>query len=145
MNPPSGPLFVTREQAATRQVEAAISALERGEFDIAITLAGAAEGMFDFRKEGTILEGIANAERALTHFEKKDWINILNMERNWLKHSSDRTGTIAIELFSAAFMIARAASKLTHWTQPLHDFKAWYLGWLSTYNPSLPDDQVEPQ
>ena len=44
---PVDPLKLTLAQAATRQVDAAIDALERGKFDIALTLAGAAEGMIE--------------------------------------------------------------------------------------------------
>ena len=47
MKVPKRPLTLTKAQAPVRQVEAAIHALIRGDFDIAITLACAAEGMFD--------------------------------------------------------------------------------------------------
>jgi uncharacterized protein (UPF0210 family) len=38
-------LKISKAEGASRQVEKAIKALERGDFDIAVTLAGAAEGM----------------------------------------------------------------------------------------------------
>jgi hypothetical protein len=38
-------LFLTLQKAATRQVDAAIDALQAGDYDVALTLAGAAEGM----------------------------------------------------------------------------------------------------
>jgi hypothetical protein len=38
-------ITLTRVQAAVRQIEAAIDAWENNQFDIATTLAGAAEGM----------------------------------------------------------------------------------------------------
>jgi hypothetical protein len=47
MEVPDRPLNLTKVEAAIRQVEAAIEALERGDFDVAITLAGAAEDMID--------------------------------------------------------------------------------------------------
>jgi hypothetical protein len=47
MEAPDRPLNLTKVEAAIRQVEAAIEALERGDFDVAITLAGAAEDMID--------------------------------------------------------------------------------------------------
>ncbi|SCW56384.1 hypothetical protein [Ancylobacter rudongensis] len=127
MNPPEQPLTLTREQAATRQIEAAIAALEYGGFDVAITLAGAAEGMFDFRKEDTIFDGLVASERALARFSRKEWIALLNWELTWLKHSSDRTEPVTIELDAAAFMIARAASKLTKWTPPIEEFRVWFV------------------
>ena len=40
-------IFLTLEKAAVRQIDAAIDALEAGLFDVALTLAGAAEGMID--------------------------------------------------------------------------------------------------
>ena len=40
-------LFLTLHKAATRQVDAAIDALQAGDFDVALTLAGAAEGMIE--------------------------------------------------------------------------------------------------
>ena len=45
MNVPDKPVQITKVEAATRQVEAAIEAFRKGDFDIAITLAGAAEGI----------------------------------------------------------------------------------------------------
>lgn len=129
MHVPEQPLTVTRQRAAIRQVEAAIAALERGDFDIAITLAAAAEGMFDFRKDGTLFDYMLNHERALAEFSRKDWISILNMERDWLKHSSDQTHERTIDIDSATHMIARACSKLTNWTTPrLDEFRVWCLG-----------------
>src|SRR5258708_1736353 len=38
-------LFLTLHKAATRQVDTAIDALQAGDYDVALTLAGAAEGM----------------------------------------------------------------------------------------------------
>lgn len=40
-------LHLTLERAMSRQVDAAIDALVAGNFDIALTLAGAAEGMIE--------------------------------------------------------------------------------------------------
>src|SRR5260221_3875305 len=45
--PANHPLTISKAEGASRQVEEAIKALERGDFDIAITLAGAAEGMLE--------------------------------------------------------------------------------------------------
>jgi hypothetical protein len=45
--PPQRTLTVTKEQAATRQVVAAIEAFGRGDYDVATTLAGAAEDMIE--------------------------------------------------------------------------------------------------
>jgi hypothetical protein len=40
-------LMISKIEGARRQVDEAMKALERGDFDIAITLAGAAEGMLE--------------------------------------------------------------------------------------------------
>ena len=45
MDPPKRSLSLTKSEACLRHIEAAIAAFERGLFDVAITLAGAAEGM----------------------------------------------------------------------------------------------------
>jgi hypothetical protein len=118
------PAAACRSAQATRQVEAAIDALERGNFDIAATLAGAAEGMI--RRDGNHLFAyMRDHPRAKERFEKKDWINTLNRELYWLKHGAD--SAMDIECYDAAMMIARAASKLEVWTPKMEDFRAWLL------------------
>jgi hypothetical protein len=59
MEVPGKVLTISKIEGARRQVDEAIKALERGDFDIAITLAGAAQGMLEtthlyaaVRKEG---------------------------------------------------------------------------------------------
>ncbi len=122
---PVDPLKLTLAQAATRQADAAIDALERGKFDIALTLAGAAEGMIE-RDGHHLFAGLRDNPRAKERFAKKrDWITWLNRERDWLKHGGD--DTMDIECFDAAMMIARAASKLEVWTPKMEDFRAWLL------------------
>jgi hypothetical protein len=120
------PLKLTLTEGATRQVDAAIDALERGDFDVALTLAGAAEGMI--KREGlhlfSFLRDSARAKAA--YAEPKDWISGLNQERDWLKHGGD--GEMQIECFDAALMIARAASKLEVWTPKMEGFRAWFVG-----------------
>jgi hypothetical protein len=79
---PADPLNLTLTEAATRQVDAAIDALERGKFDVALTLAGAAEGMI--KRDGYhLFAGLRDNPRAKERIaEKKDWIAILNRERD---------------------------------------------------------------
>jgi hypothetical protein len=122
---PADPLNLTLTEAATRQVDAAIDALERGKFDVALTLAGAAEGMI--KRDGYhLFAGLRDNPRAKERIaEKKDWIAILNRERDWLKHGGD--DVMEIECFDAAMMIARAASKLEAWTRRMEDFRVWFL------------------
>jgi len=128
---PVDPLTLTLAQAATRQVDAAIDALERGKFDIALTLAGAAEGMI--KREGNhLFAGLRDNPRAKEKFAaKKNWIVMLNRERDWLKHGGD--DAMEIECFDVAMMIARAASKLEVWTPKMEDFRTWFMANLDNF------------
>jgi hypothetical protein len=124
---PTGPLKLTLTAAASRQAEAAINAFERGKFEIAVTLAGAAEGMIQ-RDGYHLFAGLRDNPRAKERFEKqKDWINVLNREFYWLKHGGDDAMEIAC--FDAAMMIARALSKLDakDWTPRMEEFRGWFL------------------
>jgi hypothetical protein len=124
---PADPLSLTLAEAASRQVAAAIDAFERGKFDVAVMLAGAAEGMI--KRDGYhLFAGLRDNPRAKERFaEKKDWINTLNREFYWLKHGGDDTMEIAC--FDAAMMIARALSKLEakDWTPRMEDFRNWFI------------------
>ena len=101
---PAEPLHLTLAQGASREVDAAIEAPDRSKFDVAITLARAAEGMI--RRDGYhLFAGLRDNPRAKEKFAaKKDWIAMLNRERNWLKHGGD--DAMKIECFDAAMMIA---------------------------------------
>lgn len=124
MDVPAMALNLTKAEAATRQVEAAINALVRGDFDVAITLAGAAEGMLV--RSGTHGFAYLRDSPRVQHLDKKEWIAVLNQERDWLKHPTpDGPELLIIERGHAAFMIARAASKLENWTPRIDEFKAW--------------------
>jgi hypothetical protein len=54
MQIPDRSLVLSKAESATRQIEAAIEALLHGRFDVAITLAGAAEDWGD--REGSLFE-----------------------------------------------------------------------------------------
>ena len=126
MEVPDRSLTLTKTQAATRQVEAAIDALERGDFDVAVTLAGAAEDMID--REGlTLLSFIMNHPK-VAHLQAKEWRRHLNQTRDWLKHSGP-PDKVVIGLPAAAEMIARAATKLeaSDWTPRIDAFRLWYI------------------
>jgi hypothetical protein len=121
---PTGSLTLSLAEAATRQTNAAIAAFEHGMFDVAMTLAGAAEGMI--KRDGPhMFQGLRAHPRALKRFSQKEWISILNMERDWLKHGGEAEMTI--DRASAAFMIARAMSKLDQWSAAMDEFKVWFL------------------
>jgi hypothetical protein len=124
MDVPTRSLKLSLAEAATRQTNAAIAAFEAGMFDVAMTLAGAAEGMI--QREGVhMFQGLRAAPRALERFSQKEWISILNMERDWLKHGGEAEMTI--DRASTAYMIARAMSKLDQWSPAMDKFKIWLL------------------
>jgi hypothetical protein len=125
MKVPRRPLTLTKEQAAVRQVEAAIHALMRGDFDIAVTLACAAEGMF--KRAGRHLFAVLRDHPTAKGIPKKVWIAHLNRDRDWLKHhcGPDR---LVIERSSAAAAITRAATKLEaeDWTPLIDAYREWH-------------------
>jgi hypothetical protein len=126
MDIPVATLHVTKVDAATRQTDAAIEALVRGDFDIAITLAGAAEGMF--ARSGMHMFAFLRDSPRAKHVDKKEWIAVLNLERDWLKHPTPKApNSLTIERSHAAFMIARAASKIEKWTPRMDEFKEWLI------------------
>jgi hypothetical protein len=117
-------LTVGKEQAAARQVDAAIDALTRGDFDIAITLAGAAEGMLD--RSGFHAWTFMRDHTLVQHVNKKEWMVALNYERDWLKHSTPNfAAEITLTVSDAALMIVRAASKLEVWSSKVEEFNLW--------------------
>lgn len=119
------PLRLTLHKAASRQIDAAIDALQAGDYDVAITLAGAAEGMIKRTDPHVMFNWLMQHAAATRQFEKAEWIAMLNTERDWLKHGGSASMEIAGP--EAAFMIARAASKLEDWTPKMVMFKIWLL------------------
>jgi hypothetical protein len=119
---PESALSLTKIEGATRQTEAAIEAFARGDFDIAITLAGAAEGMLE--RDGPHMFSFLRDSPRVRDVEKKIWITALNVERDWLKHPSGPQ-TLVLERGHAAIMITRAASKIKKWTSRMEEFKVW--------------------
>ncbi|MFC7698290.1 hypothetical protein ACFQX9_16430 [Bradyrhizobium sp. GCM10028915] len=64
------PLTLTIEEAMCRQADAAIDAFLRGHFDVALTLAGAAEGVIE--RTGLHMFGeLRSAPKALERFATK--------------------------------------------------------------------------
>jgi hypothetical protein len=113
VNFPAKPSIVlTRDEAFRRHIEAAIIAFEEERYDVAITLAGAAEGMVP---ETT---GPAPALFLLlrdhpTAAGKKNWIKKLNAARNWLKHAAEpnHPPNMKFDRREAVIMLVRAISK----------------------------------
>jgi hypothetical protein len=110
MQIPDRPLNLGKAEAAIRQVGAAIDALERGDFDVTITLAGAAEDLID-RPGSLFAYHLEHPKAKELGIENKELRDHMNKERDWLKHGSG-PDTMEITCYSAAFMIARAVTKL---------------------------------
>lgn len=112
--------------AATRQVEAAIDAIERGDYDVAITLAGAAEGMLPELAHQPLFTMMRDNPKVPPELSKKVWISTLNAERDWLEHPTVVLGEeINLELGDGVFMLLRAFARLPSWTPRMYEFKAW--------------------
>lgn len=127
-NPKSDDLPLTKEMAAMRQTHFAILAHEAGNLDAAVTLAGAADGLLPELPTQEIFSRLRDDPKALAEHNKKDWVQILNYERDWLKHPTPNLSTdITITSLDAGFMIIRAMSKLPKWSEKMIEFKEWYL------------------
>jgi hypothetical protein len=103
---------VTKKEAALRQITAAIEHYNRGEYECAITLAGAAEGQL------TVKEDDNHVFKQLKEFvppefkSEKEWVNWLNAARDWLKHETPQwEDEWVISGYSAGTMILRAITK----------------------------------
>ena len=118
---------LTKLEAATRQVELAILAIGRGDYDIAITLAGAAEGMLPEIPTQEMFSTIANDPIALKRFTKKEWLSMINSRRDWLKHPTEHLpDRLDFTLPQAAFFVLRAMAKIPDWSARMQSFKEWY-------------------
>jgi len=130
-SPTDRALRLTKETAAARQVLLAISALEAGHYDAAITLAGAAEGMLAGDPD------IEISTQLLAHPSGKNveapytWPEIVNLERNWLKHKTadgKAPHELTLDLDNTPFYVFRAMRKLPvdRITSEMLAFETWY-------------------
>ena len=125
MDAPERTLILTKIEAATRQADAAIVAFTHGDFDIAITLAGAAEGMLE--REGTHMFSFMRDSPRVQDAETREWIANPKPRKRLVGSIPPRSGPteLSIERGHAAIMIARAASKLEKWTPRMDEFREW--------------------
>jgi hypothetical protein len=103
---------VTKKEAALRQITAAIEHYNKGEYECAITLAGAAEGQLTVKDADNHLFKQLK-ERVPPEFkDERDWASWLNATRDWLKHETPQWGDQwVISDYSAGIMISRAITK----------------------------------
>jgi hypothetical protein len=116
---------VTRLEAATHQIEAAIAAFHSGHFAVTITLAGAAEAMAPGKPNGIWKSVLTNPNRPLE--DEKKWADLLNATRNWLKHEKPGEEQRNLVAFEAGLFILRAMDKWEPWTPVMTEFKdLWF-------------------
>lgn len=82
---------VTKKEAARKQITAAIEHYNNGEYECAITLAGAAEGqLISQDSDGHLFNRLK--EFVPAEFKSKEWMDRLNAARDWLKHKTPQWG-----------------------------------------------------
>ncbi|MDG3578382.1 MULTISPECIES: hypothetical protein [Rhizobium] len=124
------PLHLTKAQGAARQTYFALGALHAGDYDAAITLAGAAEGMLPGDPDIEVTtQLLKNPTQEVPPPYK--WTEIVNLERNWLKHQTDVEkipAEITFDLDTASFAVFRATRKLPleYITIEMVAFDEWY-------------------
>jgi hypothetical protein len=110
----------TKRLAATRQIEAAIAHFRKDEYECAITLAAAAEGLLPPTDEPHIFSVL----KASPTFESADY----NRTIVWLKHPTPPNDAHIAE-FEAAMIIVRAISKFAviynDGTEGMRSFTRW--------------------
>jgi hypothetical protein len=103
---------VTKQEAARRQITAAIEHFEKSEYECAITLAGAAEGQLTTKDDDGYLFKELKGRKPPEFKNEIEWRDWLNAARDWLKHPTPQWGDDwDIDEFSAGLMIARAINK----------------------------------
>lgn len=101
----------TKKEAAKRQIDVATRCFYEGEYESAITLACAAEGMLGESEHPHVFAVLK--DRKPSQFKNENnWTTFLNETRDWLKHLTPQLGdTRGIAQFEAWVMLARAVSK----------------------------------
>ncbi|ASP70348.1 hypothetical protein CDO28_01420 [Sinorhizobium meliloti] len=127
--PHDEPITLTKERAAARQVQIAVTSLESGLYDVATTLAGAAEGMLDGDPSIELSTALRNDPAAIAEFGRPTWVQVTNLERDWLKHKTERFPTeLEFRLDDASMYVYRAMRKLPPdlVTEEMLAFEKWY-------------------
>jgi hypothetical protein len=131
--PATTSIALTKADASLRHIEAAIAAFGEGHFDVAITLAGAAEGMAPDNAGPALFTFLRDHPRiAAEGIGPKEWIDVINAERNWLKHTGlDHALTMTFDRSSAAIMLVRAISKAQasfgFQSEAIETFRLWMI------------------
>lgn len=111
---------MSKHEAAHQQIEAAIEAFHRGQFAVAITLAGAAEDMTSAKSGGLWERMLDHPNRPI--MDEKVWKQHLNATRNWLKHDKDAPSRNLVS-FEVGLFILRAMDKWEPWSPTMLEFR----------------------
>jgi hypothetical protein len=123
--------MVSKKDAAHIQILTACSLLAEGQWECAITLAGAAEGQIieiENAKVPNMFTRIKKLESRTKFKTEREYIAFVNRLRDWLKHSSNQKDMLIYEREAIA-MVARAIIK--YWqvyrdnVDELRDFAEW--------------------
>ena len=131
-------IVLTKAEASRRHIEAAIKAFEEERFDVAITLAGAAEGMAPKTTAPTLFSFARDHPGLAAQGAKKsEWTDQLNVERNWLKHAGpNHAPTMEFDRSAAAYMLVRAISKVrAAFGFQGEDIEFWF--WITQHNNDM--------
>lgn len=102
---------VSKKEAAERQIHAAIKLTYEDEYECAITLAHAAEGMLVGGEEPHFFE-LLTARLPKDIPSQKRWVSMLNETAHWLKHTTPTLNNERrVSEYQAWVMVARAISK----------------------------------
>jgi hypothetical protein len=96
-----------KQKASMRQIHAAIDHRHKAEFESAITLAGAAEGVLPETDKPHLFQKIKKMAESLP--EDKSGANKVNTVTNWVKHGTHETATISEQ--DVIEVVTRAISK----------------------------------
>ena len=100
--------LASKQDAARRQILMAALCAFDGEWECAITLAGAAEGQIEDTEQLSMFDRLK--KRKPDSRSEREHIAFINRLRDWLKHSGDQKDKFIYE-FEAVFMVARALMK----------------------------------
>lgn len=116
---------LTKAMGAGVQIEGALDAFDSGNWAAVVTLAGAAEDMLPEIPEQPFWRTIRDHPGVPPNMPKREWIAMLNAERNWLKHAEEGPvgPVLTVTDRDAAYMILRALAKLPEWTDRMSEFK----------------------
>jgi hypothetical protein len=105
--------MVRKKDAARRQILMACKCLLEGEWECAITLAGAAEGQLEEIEDAKVSSLFSSLKRGRSRSRfksEREYVAFVNGVRDWLKHGGDQKDKFIYES-EAGLMVGRAITK----------------------------------